>query len=219
MIELFDKGGAVMWVLALLSVYTLGIVVFKLWQFASENVFSARFVDRALVDIKHGNHKQAAKGLENTPGPLAKVMRTGLACVGDKTMSEKHKEAEIMRVGSADLHHLESHMRGLEIAAAIAPLLGLLGTVIGLIDSFSRLGIGSSRVDPTMLAGGIWEALLTTATGLAIAIPALVAYTILDSWLEKLRLNMKDVSIQILALADAASEPASDAPVTPSRAA
>ena len=93
-------------------------------------------------------------------------------------------------------------MRGLEIAAAVAPLLGLLGTVVGLIDSFSKLGIGSARVDPTMLAGGIWAALLTTAAGLTIAIPALAAHSFFDSILEKLKVNMKDVSVQILALED-----------------
>ena len=199
-IELFDKGGVVMWVLVLLSIYALGVVLFKCWQFTTENVFAHKFSGAALAWMKSGKRAEARQALANTKGPLARVMLVSLECVENKNMPEKHKEAEIMRVGTADLHHLESQMRGLEIAAAIAPLLGLLGTVIGLIDSFSKLGIGSARVDPTMLAGGIWAALLTTAAGLIIAIPALAAHAVFDSLLEKLKLNMQDASVQILAL-------------------
>ena len=69
-----------------------------------------------------------------------------------------------------------SHLRGLEMTASVAPLMGLLGTVIGMINSFSKLSMSGTRVDPTILAGGIWEALLTTAGGLAVAIPALAAH-------------------------------------------
>src|SRR5262249_11558859 len=95
-----------------------------------------------------------------------------------------------------------SYLRSLEMTAAIAPLMGLLGTVCGLIRSFSKIGEAGSKVDPTMLAGGIWEALLTTAGGLAVAIPALGAHYILDGIIEKVRASMKDVSVQILALED-----------------
>lgn len=206
MIELFDKGGVVMWVLAVLSIYALGVVLFKCWQFTSEKVWFCPPLDRLMAEIKHGNRAHAKQELMQGQGPqspVATVMLSSLECVEKPHMSSQHKQAEVMRVGSARLQQLESHMRGLEIAATVAPLLGLLGTVIGLIDSFSKLGIGSARVDPTMLAGGIWSALLTTAAGLTIAIPALAAHAGLDSQLEKLKLRMQDAAVQILALEDA----------------
>lgn len=84
----------------------------------------------------------------------------------------------------------------------ISPLMGLLGTVIGMISSFSKLSSAGTHVDPTILAGGIWEALLTTAGGLAVAIPALASHYVLDGVIEKVRATMKDVSVQILALED-----------------
>lgn len=202
LMNLFDKGGVMMVVIVLLSVYALGVIVFKIWQFTSENIFDRSFVDKALMDIKQGDRHGAMRDLESIEGPLARIMRVSFTCVANREMSQKSREAEIMRVGSADLHRLESHMRGLEVAAAIAPLLGLLGTVAGLIDSFSKLGIAGTRVDPSLLAGGIWEALLTTAAGLAVAIPSLGAHAIFESMLGKLRVSMKDVSVQILSLED-----------------
>ncbi len=200
--EILQKGGFMLLILALLSIYGLGVVVFKIWQFRRANVFERRFIDKALKEIKQGDRAEATKLLAATPGPIARIMRVTFECVANRDMSQKSREAEIMRVGASDIHYLESHLRGLEMAAAIAPLVGLLGTVLGLIESFSKLGAAGTRVDPSMLAGGIWEALITTAGGLAVAIPAMGAYYVLDGIIERVRATMKDVSVQILALED-----------------
>lgn len=189
-------------VLGLLSVYALGVVMFKIWQFKRANVFDRSFIDQALREIKQGDREKATKRLSAIPGPVARIMRVTFECVANRDMSPKSREAEIMRVGSGEIRYLESHIRGLEMTASVAPLIGLLGTVLGLIESFSKLGAAGSRVDPSMLAGGIWEALITTAGGLAVAIPALGAHYVLDGIIERVRATMKDVSIQILALED-----------------
>lgn len=201
-IMLFEKGGFVMYGLALLSVYAVGVVIFKIIQFRKANLFDRSFIDPALLEIKQGDRGKATQTLANIRGPIARIMRVSFECVANRDMSQKSKEAEIMRVGAADIHYLESHLRGLEMTSAIAPLMGLMGTVIGMITSFSKLSMSGTRVDPTLLAGGIWEALLTTAGGLAVAIPALAAHFVLDGVIEKVRATMKDVSIQILALED-----------------
>ena len=201
-IVLFEKGGFVMYGLALLSIYAVGVVIFKIVQFRKMNVFDRSFIDPALHEIKQGDRSKATQALADIPGPIARIMRVSFQCVANREMSQKSKEAEIMRVGAGDIHYLESHLRGLEMTSAIAPLMGLMGTVIGMITSFSKLSVSGSRVDPTLLAGGIWEALLTTAGGLAVAIPALAAHYVLDGIIEKVRASMKDVSIQILALED-----------------
>lgn len=199
---LFEKGGFVMYGLALLSIYAVGVVIFKIVQFRKANVFDRSFIEPALLEIKQGDRSKVTQTLADIRGPIARIMRVSFECVANRDMSQKSKEAEIMRVGAADIHYLEAHLRGLEMTSAIAPLMGLMGTVIGMINSFSKLSMAGARVDPTMLAGGIWEALLTTAGGLAVAIPALAAHYILDGIIEKIRASMKDVSVQILALED-----------------
>jgi biopolymer transport protein ExbB len=188
---ILQKGGLVMYGLAALSVYAVAVVIFKILQFKKANVFDRSFIDRALLEIKQGDRDRATKVLAGIKGPIARIMLVTLECVANREMSQKSKEAEILRVGSGDIRYLESHLRGLEMTASVAPLMGLLGTVIGMIGSFSRLSLSGTRVDPTILAGGI-----------AVAIPALAAHFILDGIIERVRATMKDVSVQILALED-----------------
>ncbi len=199
---IFQKGGFMMYGLVCLSIYAVAVVIFKLVQFRKANVFDRSFIEPALREIKQGDRVRATRILAGIKGPIARIMRVSFECVANREMSQKSKEAEIMRVGSGDLRYLESHLRGLEMTANVAPLMGLLGTVIGMIGSFSKLSLSGTRVDPTILAGGIWEALLTTAGGLAVAIPALGAHYILDGVIEKVRSTMKDVTVQILSLED-----------------
>jgi len=84
----------------------------------------------------------------------------------------------------------------------VGPLLGLLGTVIGMIAAFAKLSEAGTRVDPSQLAGGIWQALITTVGGLIVAVPAMAAYYLIDSIIERVRATMRDVTVQILALED-----------------
>lgn len=200
--ELFEKGGVVMIILACLSVYTIAIILFKLYQFATAGVFNSRFIEPAIAAIRGGDLVKAQEILGRSKGPVARIMQVALNCVSDREMRQASREAEISRVGSTDIRYLESHMRGLEMISNIAPLLGLLGTVIGMVTAFSRLESAGTRVDPSLLAGGIWEALLTTVGGLVVAIPAVAAYYIFDGLIERVRGVMKDTSIQIMMLED-----------------
>jgi biopolymer transport protein ExbB len=203
MIEIiFVKGGFVMYVIVALSVYVLGIIFFKAYQFATGGVFNTQFIDKAMLPIKRGELTDAAHLLAREIGPVARIMRTAVECVMNRDMTQKSRESEISRVGAGELRYLESHLRGLEMAASIGPLLGLLGTVIGMVIAFSKLAESGARVDPSMLAGGIWQALITTVGGLVVAVPAMGAYYLLDSFIERVRATMRDVTIQILALED-----------------
>lgn len=199
---IFVKGGWVMYVIVALSIYVLGILFFKAYQFISGGVLNTQFVDKVMVPIKRGELTDASHILAREKGPLARIMRVAVECVMNRNMSMKSRESEIQRVGSAELRYLESHMRGLEMSAAIGPLLGLLGTVIGMIVAFAKLAESGTRVDPSMLAGGIWVALITTVGGLIVAVPAMGAYYLIDSLIERVRAAMRDVTIQILALED-----------------
>jgi biopolymer transport protein ExbB len=200
---IFVKGGWVMVPIVALSIYALAIIFFKIYQFSRGGLFNLRFMDSAMGHIKQGELSQAGQVLAKEKGPVARIMRVSIECLMNRDMSMKSRESEIARVGSSELRYLESYLRGLEMTYTIAPLMGLMGTVIGMINAFTRLSESGSRVDPSMLAGGIWEALINTAGGLAVAVPALAAYYIFDSIIERVRATMRDVTVQVLALEDA----------------
>lgn len=199
---IFVKGGWVMYLIVALSVYTLAIIFYKAYQFINAGIFTTRYVDPVMLFVKRGEMTDAGKLLERERGPIARIMRVSIECIVNRDMSPKSREAEISRVGAGELRYLESHMRSLEVVSTIAPLLGLTGTVIGMIASFSQLSQAGSRIDPSMLAGGIWEALITTVGGLLVAVPSLAAYYIIDAQIERVRAIMRDVTVQILALED-----------------
>ena len=98
-----------------------------------------------------------------------------------------------------------SGLRALELIATIAPLLGLFGTVLGMIAAFQELQASGSRADPSALAGGIWEALLTTAAGMAVAIPASAALTWFESIADRLRHDLEDIATRIFVRPERAS--------------
>lgn len=201
-IELFEKGGIVMMILAGLSVYAIGVILFKIYQFVTAGIFDRSYIEPAVAAIRAGDLMKAKEVLSRGKGPIARIMQVSLDCVSNREMLQASRESEISRIGSTDIRYLETHMRGLEMVANVAPLLGLLGTVIGMVTAFSRLETAGTRVDPSLLAGGIWEALLTTVGGLVVAIPAVAAYYIFDGIIERTRGTMKDVSIQIMMLED-----------------
>ncbi len=201
-LEILLKGGVVMVILGCLSVYAVGVIFYKIVQFSSSAALKTRFIEPVMQHVKRGEYTDAESMLDKTSGPVARIMRTAIRCVLNRDMSSKSRESEIARVGTAEIQVLESHMRGLELVANTAPLLGLLGTVMGMITVFATLSQGGGRVDPAVLAAGIWEALVTTVGGLVVAIPAVAAYYVLDGNIEKVRTRMRDVAIQILALED-----------------
>ncbi len=202
-VDYFQRGGFVMYILLGLSIYGVAVILFKMYQFWNAGMFSRNtFIDKAVQEIRAGDIQKASRTLSRVRGPIARIMRVALDCVANREISQRSKEAEIARVGAADIRYLESHLRGLEMIANIGPLLGLLGTVIGMVTAFSRLEAAGARVDPSLFAGGIWEAFLCTVAGLIVAIPAIAAYYIIDSLIERVRATMRDVSIQILALED-----------------
>lgn len=110
--SVFSKGGFVMYALACLSAYAITVVVFKMWQFKKSNVFDRGFIEPVLRDIKQGDRNRATKTLATIRGPIARVLQVTYECVANREMSQKSKEAEITRVGSADIRYLESQLRG-----------------------------------------------------------------------------------------------------------
>ncbi len=187
-----------MLVLLAMSVLAVAIILLKLFQFFRSGLRRLDFVDPALIALQKGDYDHALDTLQQQRSPVAYVMENAIRCGADPTMSANDVEAEVSRVGSAQIRNLESWLRGLSSIAHLSPLLGLLGTVTGMIVAFMNLEAAGSRVDPSILSGGIWEALLTTAFGLTVAIPAMAAFYYLEGEVDHVRASMKDVSIRVL---------------------
>ena len=118
--------------------------------------------------------------------PISVILSKSIDVLKNKNMGITEKYSEMTNIAINQIKKIESFLPTLDIIAQVSPLLGLLGTVIGMIESFNQLEIGGSLVDPSILAGGIWKALLTTAVGLIVAIPALVSHHYFEKKIIKL---------------------------------
>lgn len=176
---LIDLGGPVMAVLAGLSLIAVTLILAKLYQFLRLRAILPADPTPAISLYLGGRREEALNTLAGSRSALAPVLRAAMG--GNGQIEEAARREETERVALAGLEELRAYLRGLELIATLAPLLGLLGTVLGMIEAFQELQGGGSRANPALLAGGIWEALLTTAVGLAVAIPVVA----LLNWLER----------------------------------
>lgn len=177
--RLFDAGGPVVLILAVLSVIALTLFLLKLWQFHSARLFDRRNAEDAVSFHRSGQTDRAIQMSSRSLNPVSQSLARALN--GQKRGVPEHLvREESYRYGADALETLRSGMRPLEVIASTAPLLGLFGTVLGMISAFQQLENAGSQVNPAILSGGIWEALLTTAVGLAVAIPTVAAHSWLD---------------------------------------
>jgi len=197
-VNIFQQGGSVMFVLLALSVLATAIILLKLFQFNRSGLRHSGFIEPVLSALQQGEHTKALNDLQQQRNPVARVMESAIRCGIDPAMTVRDVEAEVGRIGSAQIRNLEIWLRGLSSIAHLSPLLGLLGTVTGMIAAFMSLEAAGSRVDPSILSGGIWEALLTTAFGLTVAIPAMAAFYYLEGEVDNVRARMKDTSVRVL---------------------
>lgn len=172
LLRIFDLGGPVVLLLCALSVLVLAVVLYKLWQFTLAGVGRHKALQQAIDAWDIGDRAAARGHLGQSRSYLVPVVT--MALDGQKDAARLEAEAE------ARFAKLEGGFRILDTVAQLAPLLGLFGTVLGMISAFQTLQEAGAQVDPSILAGGIWVALLTTAVGLAVAMPTAVVL----SWLE-----------------------------------
>jgi len=197
-LEILAAGGPVAVILLGMSVIALGVVLAKLAQFRALGLHRPRPIREALAAERAGRPREALAALRGVRHPVAGVMAAALAARWHADIDPAALREEVERQGQAALESLRSHSRILEVIATLSPLLGLFGTVLGMIDAFQQMEAAGSRVDPSVLSGGIWEALLTTAFGLAVAIPATAAVNWLDRVVERVEHAMADAVTQVL---------------------
>lgn len=194
--DLLVQGGPIIWIIAALSVLTVALILWKIWQLWSMGAWSHGAVtDAAIRDWVGGRAESAQSTLSERSSLRAQLALA--AMTAKQTLPIEAAREETARVAKRLLHEARSGLRALDLIATIAPLLGLLGTVLGMIAAFQALQTTGARADAAVLAGGIWEALLTTAAGMAVAIPASMALTWFDSVIENVQTDMEDAATRI----------------------
>jgi biopolymer transport protein ExbB len=191
--EIVRAGGPIMWPIILCSIVAAAIILERLWTLQERRVLPVELVQKlwGLVENNQVNDKVIAALEQNSP--LGKVLASGLMY--------RNRPREVMMerledTGRHVVHELERFLNTLGTIAGISPLLGLLGTVTGIIKAFNAIQAGGMG-DPRMLSGGIAEALITTAAGLIVAIPALFAYRYLRGKVERFVIAMEKHAIRL----------------------
>tara|TARA_B100000446_G_scaffold61006_2_gene57439 strand:- start:19159 stop:19803 length:645 start_codon:yes stop_codon:yes gene_type:complete len=209
---LISAGGPIVAVLCFLSIVVATLALVKLWQFCQCGLL---FGDNTTINqlfLEHWSRNDltaAESTLKDNKAPEAQLLRH--LCQTEKSgrLENEAQHNELQRYALSLLGQLRSYLRPLEVIATVAPLIGLLGTVTGMIEAFQAMEAAGKQVDPSVLSGGIWQALLTTAIGLIVAIPASLLHSWFERKLEVCGQNMGDAlaQISILASRKAASEP------------
>jgi biopolymer transport protein ExbB len=200
LLSLFADGGFMMYPLVLCSLIALGVIIAKSWTLwvahASTKIVLAE-VEEAAAE---GRLVDAAELAAARPGPAAAILVAGLRRISSGDAGERGLAAAIRTTGTIELGFLERGLVILATVANVAPLMGFLGTVVGMILAFAAIE-AAGDVDPTLVAGGIKVALLTTATGLLIAIPVNIGYNFFVSRIDTLILDMEQGAQKVLDLA------------------
>lgn len=194
--ELVKAGGYVMWPIILCSIAAAAIFVERLWTLQESRVIPRQLTSKVLqwIETRALNDKMIAALEQNSP--LGKVIAAGLA---NRNRAREILVERVTDTGRHVVHELERFMGTLGTIASIAPLLGLLGTVIGIIQAFNDI-TSKGTGDPRVLSGGIAQALITTAAGLCVAIPALVGYRYLRGRIEIIVVQMEKEAMRLVDL-------------------
>lgn len=201
---LFTKGGVVTWVIALLSAIGLPIAGVKLYQFYKMDIWQPKDLNDGLRAYRAGEAGVQDQLLGLTH-PAAALLAFAITQSQSGALSPALLREELARRAQYLLRHLGRNIWVLELIAASAPLFGLLGTVLGMIVAFQGVGQGSGGADTAILASGIWEALLTTAFGLAVALPFSMLSAVLNNAVDDVRDTVEDALSDILVRSESAA--------------
>jgi len=194
MLEIVKSGGWLMLPIIVCSVISVAIILERIWILQPGRVLPKDLTRQvwAWVSNNELNHTHIA-GLQES-SPLGKILAAGLT---NRARAREIMKESIEDAGRQVVHDLERYLNSLGTIAAVTPLLGLLGTVIGMVKVFAAItthGVG----DPTILAGGISEALITTAAGLSVAIPSLIGYRYLRGRVDALVVRMENEAVTLV---------------------
>jgi len=189
MLEFINRGGPIMWLIVALSPVAVAIIVERLVFFRKIRIDEGKMIARLKTTLQKGHYDEALAICESNPSPITNLVKVGI--------ENRHQDRRILKdvildAANQEVPKLERFLSALGTIVTVAPLLGLLGTVTGNIKAFDVLGKFGSVGDPSLLANGIAEALITTVGGLVVAIPAVVFYNYLVSTVNHIMIRLEN---------------------------
>ncbi len=198
--EFIVKGGPIMGLIIVCSIMAFAVFMERMWYLRAAKIDTKKFMQEISNKVKNNKVMQALDMCNITKGPIARILKSGIMKY-DRSRQDI-KEA-IEDAGVHEVPLLEKNLSVLATIAHISPLLGLLGTVVGMLKSFQVIeekAMSMVPINPGALAGGIWEALITTVAGLSVAIPVYVAYNYLVSRVDNFVLDMEKSATELVNL-------------------
>ena len=200
--SLLNLGGPIVYVLLVLSIYATAIILYKLHIFYKVKFFKSDHTVKSINLWLTNNHNEAYELINDINDPHAEVVSFAMyQLLKNKKLTAKADSdirEEITRLSDERINSYSSNLNSLQVIATIAPLLGLLGTVFGMIEAFQQMEMAGKNVDPSILSGGIWEALLTTAAGLSVAIPIVVFESYFRNLIDTFKNNIENTVTKVL---------------------
>ena len=196
-IAIMEQGGILMWPIFVCSLIALAIVLEKFVSLRRADIDTREFMDTMRQVLRQNRTQEAVEICDETDAPVARIMKAGI--LKHNRPKEDIREA-IEDAGRFEIPRLERYLSGLATCATVAPMLGLLGTVQGMIKAFAKIQNMRGQVNPSDLAEGIGNALLTTAAGLAVAIPVVIFYNYFLSRVEGMIVEMEASSSELIDL-------------------
>jgi biopolymer transport protein ExbB len=192
---LIKHGGLMIWVLIAASTVAILVFVERLLHYHRAQINSMEFLNGVRNVLKRDNVVEALSICDATPGPVARLVK--VAVLNRERGRDGVREA-LEEAGLMEVPRLEEKLNVLATLAQIAPLLGLLGTVLGFLQIFSALQLAGTQANIEMLAGGVWKALISTAAGIAVAIPCYAGYNYLVGRVNSIVLDMEKAASEIV---------------------
>jgi len=193
--DFFYEGGPMLWVLLVASAVAISVFIERDLHCHRAQINSAEFLNGVRTVLKRDNVVEALSICDATPGPVARLVKTAIL---NRDHGRDRVRESLEEAGLAEVPRLEEKLSLLATIAQIAPLLGLLGTVLGFIKIFGELNAAGLNANVQMLSKGVWEALICTAAGLAVAIPAHAAYNYLVNRVNEIVLDMEKAASEIV---------------------
>jgi biopolymer transport protein ExbB len=195
MIDYIQKGGLLMWPILFCSVIAIAVFAERLFYFHRATIHVGEFLQGLSNLLQRRNFAEALHESAGTPGPVARVIHA--AIIRHDAPRAELREI-VQEAGQLEVPKLERFLGVLATLAYVAPLLGLLGTVAGMIDAFGTLSSNGGYATVTELSNGVYKSLLTTAAGLVVATPTFVAYSYLSSRVNSLMHEMERAGIEVV---------------------
>jgi biopolymer transport protein ExbB len=202
---LLSNGGPVMWLLVLASAAAAAVFVERMLHFHRAQINSSEFINGVRTVLKRANVVEAISICDATPGPVARLVKA--AIVSRDQGRERLREA-LEEAGLSEVPRLEKRLNLLATISQLTPLLGLLGTVLGLVRVFMQIEQAGLHAHVGQLSHGVWQALICMAAGLAVAIPAYAGYNYLVSRVNAIVLDMERAAVEIVNIVSEMSGPA-----------